>query len=36
MRRQLYIGDDKKFFIVNDKALDISKKDRTIKIKIDY
>ncbi|MGG7142718.1 DUF4179 domain-containing protein [Clostridium nigeriense] len=36
MRRQLYIGDGKKFFITNDKALDISKKDRTIKIKIDY
>lgn len=36
MRRQLYIGEGKKFFIINDKALDIRKKDRTIKIKIDY
>lgn len=36
MRRQLYIGDGEKFFIVNDKSLDISKKDRTIKLKIDY
>ncbi|MDV4151062.1 DUF4179 domain-containing protein [Clostridium sp. AL.422] len=35
-RRQLYIGEGKKFFIVNDKAIDISKKDRTIKVKIDY
>lgn len=36
MRRQLYIGEGKKFFIINNKALDISKKDRTIKVKIDY
>jgi len=36
MRRQLYIGEGKKFFIVNDKALDVSEKDRTIKLKIDY
>ena len=36
MRSQLYIGDGKKLFIVNDKSLDISKKDKTIKIKIDY
>ncbi|MBE6052554.1 MAG: DUF4179 domain-containing protein [Clostridium sartagoforme] len=36
MRRQLYIGDGKKLFIVNDKSIDISKKDRTIKLKIDY
>ncbi|GAA0085800.1 hypothetical protein UT300007_22390 [Clostridium sp. CTA-7] len=36
MRRQLYIGDGKKFFVVNNKAIDINKKDRTIKLKIDY
>lgn len=36
MRRQLYIGEGKEFFIVNNKALDVRKKDRTIKVKIDY
>ena len=36
MRRQLYIGEGKKFFIINDKTVDISKKDRTIKVKINY
>ncbi len=36
MRRQLYIGEGKEFFIANNKALDIRKKDRTIKVKIDY
>ncbi|GAA0815104.1 DUF4179 domain-containing protein [Clostridium tertium] len=42
MRRQLYIGDgdnlfdSKKLFVSNNKALNIKKKDRSIKIKINY
>lgn len=36
IRRQLYIGDGKSFFITNNKASDIKKKDRTIKVKINY
>lgn len=42
MRRQLYIGDGEKlfsnnrFFVANNKALDIKKKDRSIKVKINY
>lgn len=36
MRRQLYIGEGKEFFIVNNRALDVRKKDRTIQVKIDY
>ncbi|WP_291651192.1 DUF4179 domain-containing protein [Clostridium sp.] len=42
MRRQLYIGEDEKlfsnnrFFVANNKALNIKKKDRSIKVKINY
>ncbi|MBS5883950.1 hypothetical protein [Clostridium sp.] len=42
MRRQLYIGDGEKlfsnnrFFVANNKALNIKKKDRSIKVKINY
>lgn len=42
IRRQLYIGEREKiferkgFFVANNKALDIKKKDRSIKVKINY
>lgn len=36
LRRQVEVDENKKIFISNNKALDISKKDRTIKVKIDY
>ncbi|VYT88055.1 hypothetical protein [Clostridium tertium] len=36
LRTQVNMDENKKIFISNNKALDISKKDRTIKVKIDY
>lgn len=36
LRRQVDMTENKKIFISNNKALNISKKDRTIKVKIDY
>lgn len=36
LRKEEYYSGEEEFFIVNDKALDIKKKDRTIDIKINY